>query len=135
MGPVETTEPMYIRSRQAQLPISLHAYVWKDAAELYEVAGLHEKAATIYISMKSFASAAPLMQKLDPERCGKLQGQYAKAKEKEGKYEDALEGYQRAGRFTFCFDPGLVNFAIAELTDEFYCTPSNNVPIFDLLQQ
>ncbi|GMH41872.1 hypothetical protein BSKO_09782 [Bryopsis sp. KO-2023] len=68
-----------------------------DAAKLYEYSGLYERAATIYINIKSFTNAAPLMKKLDPEKNGKLQIQFAKAKEKEGKYEEALEAYQRAG--------------------------------------
>ena len=51
----------------------------QDAAELYERAGLHEKAAAIYIQAKAFALAAPLMALIPYNP--KLQLKYAKAKE------------------------------------------------------
>ena len=53
----------------------------QDAAELYEKAGMHEKAAAIYIQGRAFALAAPLMAliKHNPQ----LQLEYAKAKESE----------------------------------------------------
>lgn len=51
----------------------------QDAAELYERAGLHEKAATVYIQCRAFALAAPLMALITHNP--KLQLEYAKAKE------------------------------------------------------
>ena len=51
----------------------------QDAAELYERAGLHEKAATIYIQCRAFALAAPLMALVTHNP--KLQLEFAKAKE------------------------------------------------------
>ena len=51
----------------------------QDAAELYERAGLHERAATIYIQARAFALAAPLMALITHNP--KLQLEFAKAKE------------------------------------------------------
>lgn len=51
----------------------------QDAAELYERAGLHEKAAAIYIQANAFALAAPLMALIPYNP--KLQLEFAKAKE------------------------------------------------------
>lgn len=53
----------------------------QDAAELYERAGLHEKAATIYLQCRAFALAAPLMALITHNP--KLQLEFAKAKESE----------------------------------------------------
>ncbi len=51
----------------------------QDAAELYERAGMHEKAATIYIQGRAFGLAAPLMALITHNP--KLQLEFAKAKE------------------------------------------------------
>lgn len=51
----------------------------QDAAELYERAGLHDRAATIYIQARAFALAAPLMALITHNP--KLQLEFAKAKE------------------------------------------------------
>lgn len=66
----------------------------QEAAEMYEKAGQYEKAASIYIQTKNFAAAAPLMARISSS---KLQLQYAKAKEAEGKYADAAVAYEAAG--------------------------------------
>jgi hypothetical protein len=60
----------------------------QEAAELYEKAGLFEKAATIYIQTKNFSAATPLMAKVTST---KLLLQYAKAKEAEGRFADAAQ--------------------------------------------
>ena len=57
----------------------LHTACIQDAAELYERAGLHEKAATIYIQCRAFALAEPLMTLITHNP--KLQLEFAKAKE------------------------------------------------------
>ena len=51
----------------------------QDAAELYDKAGMYEKAAALYIQGRAFALAAPLMAliKHNPQ----LQLVYARAKE------------------------------------------------------
>jgi WD repeat-containing protein 19 len=35
---------------------------WQEAAKLYQKGGLIEKAASIYIQIKNFAAAAPLIE-------------------------------------------------------------------------
>ena len=67
----------------------------QDAAEMYEKGGMFEKAASIYIQNKSFALVAPLMAKISSP---KLHLQYAKAKEGEGKYQDAVAAYEVLSR-------------------------------------
>ncbi|KAL3149725.1 hypothetical protein ABBQ38_013551 [Trebouxia sp. C0009 RCD-2024] len=67
----------------------------QDAAELYERAGLHDRAATIYIQARAFALAAPLMALITHNP--KLQLEFAKAKESEGSYAEAAVAYEAAG--------------------------------------
>ena len=50
---------------------------------MYERAGQYERAASIYIQTKNFAAATPLMAKVSSS---KLQLQFAKAKEAEGRW-------------------------------------------------
>ena len=64
-----------------------------EAAALYERAQLYEKAAAIYIQIKSFAQAARIMSLVT---LPKLHSQYAKACEAEKKYQEAAEAYERA---------------------------------------
>ncbi|GLC35581.1 hypothetical protein PLESTB_000191100 [Pleodorina starrii] len=65
-----------------------------EAAEMYERAGQYERAASIYIQTKNFAAAAPLMQRISSS---KLQLQFAKAKEVEGRWAEAATAYEAAG--------------------------------------
>ncbi|KXZ49298.1 hypothetical protein GPECTOR_22g892 [Gonium pectorale] len=65
-----------------------------EAAEMYERAGQYERAASIYIQTKNFAAAAPLMARISSS---KLQLQFAKAKEVEGRYAEAATAYEAAG--------------------------------------
>lgn len=66
----------------------------QESAEMYERAGMYEKAASIFIQTKNFNAAAPLMAKISSS---KLQLQFAKAKEAEGKYQEAVVAYEAAG--------------------------------------
>lgn len=50
---------------------------------MYEKAAQYERAASIYIQTKNFNAAAPLMAKISSS---KLQLQFAKAKEGEGRW-------------------------------------------------
>jgi WD repeat-containing protein 19 len=68
----------------------------QDAAEMYEAAGLSEKAAAIFIAARNWAAAAPLMARVTS---AKLQLQYAKAKESDGSYAEAVAAYEAAGAF------------------------------------
>lgn len=72
-----------------------HMHQSQDAAEMYEQAGMPEKAAGIYIAARNWAAAAPLMARVTS---AKLQLQYAKAKEGEGSYAEAVAAYEAAGR-------------------------------------
>jgi WD repeat-containing protein 19 len=67
-----------------------------EAAEMYERAGMVEKAASIHIASKNFAAAQPLMAQV---KSAKLQLQYAKAKESEGRWADAAAAYEAAGAY------------------------------------
>merc|ERR1719287_349787 len=64
-----------------------------EAAQLYEAAGDHDQAASLYILDLNFEAAAPLMSKIHTP---KLHMQYAKAKESRGSYREALVAYERA---------------------------------------
>jgi WD repeat-containing protein 19 len=66
----------------------------QDAAEMYQQAGMAEKAAGIYIAARNWAAAAPLMAQVTS---AKLQLQYAKAKESEGSYTEAVAAFEIAG--------------------------------------
>lgn len=77
----------------------------QEAAAMYEQAGMVEKAAEIYISARSWAAAAPLMARVTS---AKLQLQYAKAKESEGAYGDAMGAYEAAGVYSKTC-PGLMS--------------------------
>jgi WD repeat-containing protein 19 len=66
---------------------------YQDAAKLYEAGDQPDKAAAIYIRTKNWAAAAPLMARISSP---KLHGEFAKAKEAEGKFEEAAEAYGRA---------------------------------------
>ena len=68
----------------------------QDAGELYQACNQNEKAVQLYIQMKAFARAAPLMATIASP---KLHAQFAKAKEQEGRYKEALESYQVAGDY------------------------------------
>lgn len=63
----------------------------QDAGEMYERGGMFEKAASIYIQNKNFQQVAPLMAKISSP---KLHLQYAKAKEGEGKFQEAAAAYE-----------------------------------------
>merc|ERR1719393_660853 len=64
-----------------------------EAAQLYETAGLYDRAAHLYIIDMNFEQAAPLMSKIHTP---KLHMQFAKAKESRGAYREALVAYERA---------------------------------------
>jgi WD repeat-containing protein 19 len=64
-----------------------------EAAALYERAQLYEKAAAIYIQIKSFSQAARIMSLVT---LPKLHSQYGKACETEKRYQEAAEAYERA---------------------------------------
>eukprot|EP00163_Fabomonas_tropica_P013367 TRINITY_DN2487_c0_g1_i2.p1 TRINITY_DN2487_c0_g1~~TRINITY_DN2487_c0_g1_i2.p1 ORF type:complete len:1366 (-),score=364.25 TRINITY_DN2487_c0_g1_i2:113-4210(-) len=67
-----------------------------DAAALFEKADMDEKAAAIYIQLKNFVAAAPLMANITTP---KLHILFARAKESQGQYKEAAHAYELAGDF------------------------------------
>ncbi|CAH2063704.1 unnamed protein product, partial [Iphiclides podalirius] len=66
---------------------------YSHAAALYEHAGNAERAASLYIKLKSWLKVEALMPKINSPS---VHLQYARAKETEGRYADALKSYLRA---------------------------------------
>jgi WD repeat-containing protein 19 len=66
---------------------------WMEAASLYEIGGVWEKAAEIYIKQKDFTQASKIMGKVT---LPKLHALYAKACEQAGKFQDAAAAYKKA---------------------------------------
>mmetsp|Transcript_21815 Transcript_21815/g.33754 ORF Transcript_21815/g.33754 Transcript_21815/m.33754 type:complete len:263 (+) Transcript_21815:2171-2959(+) len=66
---------------------------WKEAAKLYQKGGLVEKAVSIYIQIKLFNEAAPLMEQITSPS---ILIMVAKAKESESNYKEAEKAYERA---------------------------------------
>ncbi|XP_052751599.1 WD repeat-containing protein 19 isoform X2 [Galleria mellonella] len=66
---------------------------YSHAAALYDHAGNTEKAASLYIRLKSWLKVEALLPKINSPS---IHIQYAKAKEAEGRYSDALKSYLRA---------------------------------------
>jgi WD repeat-containing protein 19 len=66
---------------------------WQEAAKLYQKGGLVEKAASIYIQMKMFSAAAPLMDQITSPS---ILIMVAKAKEQEKNYKEAEAAFERA---------------------------------------
>ncbi|CAG0902490.1 unnamed protein product, partial [Darwinula stevensoni] len=66
---------------------------FSEAASLYEKANLHEKAAALYIKMKNWPKVGELLANITSP---KIHLQYAKAKEAEGRYREAVAAYEMA---------------------------------------
>ncbi|XP_049865142.1 WD repeat-containing protein 19 isoform X2 [Pectinophora gossypiella] len=66
---------------------------YSHAAALYDHAGNTEKAASLYIKLKSWLKVEALLPKINSPS---IHIQYAKAKEAEGRYTDALKSYLKA---------------------------------------
>lgn len=69
---------------------------YSHAAALYDHAGNTEKAASLYIKLKSWLKVESLIPKINSPS---IHLQYAKAKEAEGRYNDALKSYLMAQDF------------------------------------
>lgn len=69
---------------------------YSHAAALYDHAGNTEKAASLYIKLKSWLKVESLIPKINSPS---IHLQYAKAKEAEGRYSDALKSYLKAQDF------------------------------------
>ncbi|XP_076760750.1 intraflagellar transport protein Oseg6 [Xylocopa sonorina] len=66
---------------------------FNEAALLYEKAEYFDKAASAYIKLKNWQKVGQLLPQISS---AKINIQYAKAKEAEGKYEDAAKAYETA---------------------------------------
>ncbi|XP_045492796.1 WD repeat-containing protein 19 [Colias croceus] len=66
---------------------------YSHAAALYDHAGNTEKAASLYIKLKSWLKVEALIPKINSPS---IHLQYARAKEAEGRYTDALKSYMKA---------------------------------------
>ncbi|KAK1130980.1 WD repeat-containing protein 19 [Melipona bicolor] len=66
---------------------------FNEAALLYEKAEYFDKAASAYIKLKNWQKVGQLLPQISS---AKINIQYAKAKEVEGKYEEAAKAYETA---------------------------------------
>jgi WD repeat-containing protein 19 len=70
--------------------------LYSDAAMLYEKSGHFDKAANLYLKVKNNNKVSDLLEKVDNKE---IQSQFAKAKELEGKYREAVKAYLKAGEW------------------------------------
>merc|ERR1719266_40092 len=64
-----------------------------EAAQLYEAAQYHDKAAHLYIKLKNWTKVGNILPQITSP---KIQLQYAKAEEADGKFKDAVQAYEHA---------------------------------------
>ena len=64
-----------------------------EAAQLYEAGQYYDKAAHLYIKLKNWAKIGAILPNISSP---KIQLQFAKAKEMDGKYKDAVTAYETA---------------------------------------
>ncbi|KAA3676291.1 WD repeat-containing protein 19 [Paragonimus westermani] len=67
---------------------------WQEAASLYELAGLYEASATVYLRCKSYKQAGELLKRIP--NAPRLHLQYAKAREADGAFREAVVAYEAA---------------------------------------
>ena len=73
-----------------------HTKQFSDAAALYEMGGYFDKAAYLYIKLKNWSKIGELLPNISSP---KIQLQFAKAKETDGKYKEAVVAYEAARDF------------------------------------
>ena len=79
--------------RECAAILSVGASTRMEAASLYEIGELYEKAAEIYIRQKDFTQASKIMGRVT---LPKLHSMYGKANEQAEKYQEAAAAYQKA---------------------------------------
>ncbi|KAF6777046.1 Wd repeat-containing protein 19 [Paragonimus kellicotti] len=67
---------------------------WQEAASLYELAGHYEASATVYLRCKSYKQAGELLKRIP--NAPRLHLQYAKAREADGAFKEAVVAYEAA---------------------------------------
>ncbi|VDP37007.1 unnamed protein product [Schistosoma curassoni] len=70
---------------------------WKEAANLYELAGCYESAVIVNLKCKNYIKVSELLMHVT--NTPRLHLQYAKARETDGAYKDAVEAYEAAHDF------------------------------------
>ncbi|XP_001606822.2 WD repeat-containing protein 19 isoform X1 [Nasonia vitripennis] len=88
---MENDSPRYLRKDCAEILESMKQF--NEAALLYEKAEYFDKAASAYIKLKNWHKVGQLLPQISTP---KINIQYAKAKEAEGKYEEAARAYETA---------------------------------------
>ncbi|XP_014214190.1 WD repeat-containing protein 19 [Copidosoma floridanum] len=88
---MEHDSPRYLRKECAEILESMKQF--NEAAQLYEKAEYFDKAASAYIKLKNWQKVGQLLSQTSSP---KINVQYAKAKEAEGKYEEAAKAYETA---------------------------------------
>ena len=84
---LQSTDPQ-VHQECASILESIKLY--PDAALLYEKAMDWERAARLYLKVKNYSKVNKLIDKIDNQD---IQHQFARAKEAEGKYHDAVKSY------------------------------------------
>ena len=97
---MENFKPYFVKNSN-KLPfillrISFLLQQFNEAALLYEKAEYFDKAASAFIKLKNWHKVGQLLPQISSP---KINIQYAKAKESEGKYEEAARAYETAKDF------------------------------------
>ncbi|CAK9825837.1 WD repeat-containing protein 19 [Anthophora retusa] len=88
---MDNESPRQLRKECAEILESMKQF--NEAASLYEKAEYFDKAASAYIKLKNWQKVGQLLPQISS---AKINIQYAKAKEAEGKYEEAAKAYETA---------------------------------------
>ncbi|KAJ8679660.1 hypothetical protein QAD02_015447 [Eretmocerus hayati] len=88
---MDSDSPRYLRKECAEILESMKQF--NEAALLYEKAEFFDKAASAYIKLKNWHKVGQLLPQISSP---KINIQYAKAKEAEGKFEEAARAYETA---------------------------------------
>jgi len=101
LGNIQRGVQMALKSNSRQLKKECAAILegmkqLTEAAMLYEKGEFYDKAASVYIKTKNWSKVGELLPNLTSP---KIYAQYAKAREVDGKYQDAASAYEKAKDF------------------------------------
>ncbi|XP_011499935.1 PREDICTED: WD repeat-containing protein 19 [Ceratosolen solmsi marchali] len=91
---MENDSPRYLKKECAEILETIKQF--NEAALLYEKAEYFDKAVSLYIQLKNWYKVEQLLPQI---LSSKINIQYAKAKEAEGKYEEAAKAYETANDY------------------------------------